>query len=149
MLVIIDFETFYSTRKSGIKKLWWCPSKRLDQSCIPEITFSKKEFQIWEFESFYILIFWSKFHFLGDCFRALKSVLFLFFIVGQPWWPTFLLSPPHPHPHPPHPYALLKKFIEIRGWLLLRFFICLHNQLSAFNSIIVQMSEKRDSSNRL
>ena len=31
---------------------------------------------------------------------------------------------------------------------LLTFFICLHNQLSSFNSIIVQMSEKRDSSNR-
>ena len=41
---------------------------------------------------------------------------------------------------------LLKKFIEIQGWLLLRFFICLHNQLCSFNSIIVQMSEKRDSS---
>ena len=27
-------------------------------------------------------------------------------------------------------------------------FICLHSQLSSFNSIIVQMSEKRDSSNR-
>ena len=38
-------------------------------------------------------------------------------------------------------------FIEIQGWLLLTFFICLHNQLSSFNSIIVQMSEKRDSSN--
>ena len=37
------------------------------------------------------------------------------------------------------------KFIEIQGWLLLTFFICLHNQLSSFNSIIVQMSEKRDS----
>ena len=33
-------------------------------------------------------------------------------------------------------------FIEIQGWLLLTFFICLHNQLSSFNSIIVQMSEK-------
>ena len=41
----------------------------------------------------------------------------------------------------------LQKFIEIQGWLLLTFFICLHNQLSSFNSIIVQMSEKRDSSN--
>ena len=29
------------------------------------------------------------------------------------------------------------------SWLLLTFFICLHNQLSSFNSIIVQMSEKR------
>ena len=44
--------------------------------------------------------------------------------------------------------ALLKKIIEIQGWLLLTFFICLHNQLSSFNSIIVQMSEERDSSNR-
>ena len=41
-----------------------------------------------------------------------------------------------------------QKIIEIQGWLLLTFFICLHNQLSSFNSIIVQMSEKRDSSNR-
>ena len=39
------------------------------------------------------------------------------------------------------------KFIEMQGWLLLTFFMCLHNQLSFFNSIIVQMSEKRDSSN--
>ena len=43
---------------------------------------------------------------------------------------------------------LLKKFIEIQGCLLLTFFIYLHNQLSSFDSIIVQMSEKRDSSNR-
>ena len=43
---------------------------------------------------------------------------------------------------------LVQKFFEIQGWLLLRFFICLHNQLSSFNSIIVQMSEKRDSSSR-
>ena len=38
-----------------------------------------------------------------------------------------------------------QKFIEIQGWLLLTFFMCLNNQLSSFNSIIVQMSEKRDS----
>ena len=42
--------------------------------------------------------------------------------------------------------ASVQKFIEIQGWLLLTFFICLHNQLNSFNSIIVQMSEKRDSS---
>ena len=36
----------------------------------------------------------------------------------------------------------VEKFIEIQGWLLLRFFICLHNQLRSFDSIIVQMSEK-------
>ena len=42
----------------------------------------------------------------------------------------------------------VQKFIEIQGWLLLLFFICLHNQLSSFNSIIIHMSEKRDSPNR-
>ena len=38
------------------------------------------------------------------------------------------------------------KIIEVQGWLFLALFMCLHNQLSSFNSIIVQMSEKRDSS---
>ena len=42
----------------------------------------------------------------------------------------------------------VQKFIEIQGWLLLTFFIYLHNQLSSFNSVIAQMSEKRDSLNR-
>ena len=52
----------------------------------------------------------------------------------------------------------VQKFTKIQGWLLLTFFICLHivtrncdyglhNQLSSFYSIIVQMSEKHDSSN--
>ena len=40
----------------------------------------------------------------------------------------------------------VQKFLEIQGWLLLTFFICLHNQLSSLNSIIVQMSEKHDPS---
>ena len=44
--------------------------------------------------------------------------------------------------------SLVQKFIEIQGCLLLTFFIYLHNQLSSFNSIILQMSEKRDSSNK-
>ena len=38
--------------------------------------------------------------------------------------------------------------IETNGWLLLTIFICLRNQLSSFNSIIVQVSEKRDSSGK-
>ena len=42
----------------------------------------------------------------------------------------------------------VQKFIEMQDWLLLTICICLHNQLSSFSSIIVQMSEKRDSSNR-
>ena len=33
------------------------------------------------------------------------------------------------------------KFIEIQGWMLLTFSICLLNQLSFLNSIMVQMSE--------
>ena len=37
----------------------------------------------------------------------------------------------------------IQKFIEIQDWLLLAFSICLHNQLSSFSSIIVQMSKKR------
>ena len=35
---------------------------------MPKALFSKKEFQIWYFESF---IFWSKFRLFGDCFRTL------------------------------------------------------------------------------
>ena len=42
----------------------------------------------------------------------------------------------------------LQKFIDIQGWLLLTFFICLQNQSSSFNSIIVQISEKHDPSSR-
>ena len=38
--------------------------------------FSKKQFRIWNFESF---IFWSKFRFLGDCFRTFQPVLFFNF----------------------------------------------------------------------
>ena len=37
----------------------------------------------------------------------------------------------------------LQKFFKIQGWLFLTLFICLHNQLSSFDSIIVLMSEKR------
>ena len=47
----------------------------------------------------------------------------------------------------------VQKFIEMEGWLLLKFFICLHMftyvyicfQLSSFNCIIVLESEKHDS----
>ena len=37
----------------------------------------------------------------------------------------------------------VQKLIEMEGWLLLTFFICLHSQLSSFNFIIVRMSQKR------
>ena len=43
----------------------------------------------------------------------------------------------------------VQKFIEIKGWVLLTFFMYLHNQLSSFNSINVQMIEKHDSLSRL
>ena len=42
----------------------------------------------------------------------------------------------------------VQKFSDIQGWLHLTFFICLHNQLCYFDSVIVQMSEKRDSLSR-
>ena len=41
-----------------------------------------------------------------------------------------------------------KNSLKYKVWLLPTFFISSHNQLSCFNSIIVQMSEKSDSSNR-
>ena len=40
---------------------------------------------------------------------------------------------------------LIQEFIEIEGQLLLTFFVCLHDQLGSFNSIILEMSEKHDS----
>ena len=42
----------------------------------------------------------------------------------------------------------VQKCIEIQGWMLQKFFICLHHPLNSFNLIMVQMSEKRDSSKR-
>ena len=43
----------------------------------------------------------------------------------------------------------VQKFIEIEAWLLLKFFICVHNQLSSIHSIAAyyrgQMFEKGDS----
>ena len=42
----------------------------------------------------------------------------------------------------------VQKFIEIQSWLLLTFFICLHNQLSSFNSIIVPRILERASTSR-
>ena len=36
--------------------------------------------------------------FLGNALRRFSQCFFLLFVVGQPWWPTFLLSlPPHHH----------------------------------------------------
>ena len=47
----------------------------------------------------------------------------------------------------------VQKFIEMKGWLLLTLFFCLHKQLNYFNSIIVRMSGRRfhqiDSKNEL
>ena len=42
----------------------------------------------------------------------------------------------------------VQEFNEIQGWLLLTFFIYLHNQLSSLNSVIVQISENHNSSSR-
>ena len=38
---------------------------------MPKIIFQKKEFQVWDFESFR---FWSKVHFLGDFFSAFFKI---------------------------------------------------------------------------
>ena len=57
---------------------------------------------------------------------------------------SFLFKPPCSHGR----LDSVQKFIEIQGWLLLTFFIYLHNQLSSSDDIIVHMSEKHDSSSR-
>ena len=57
----------FSATNSGKKKLWRYLKERVDWRCTPETVFWKKELQIWDFELF---IFWSKFRFLGDCFRT-------------------------------------------------------------------------------
>ena len=35
--------------------------------------------------------------FFGDCLRAISQCVFRLFIVDQPWWLIFLLSPPPDH----------------------------------------------------
>ena len=49
---------------------------RIKKQSIPEIIFSKREFQIWDFESF---IFWSEFRFWGLFYGVLASVCFFNF----------------------------------------------------------------------
>ena len=49
--------------------------------CMLEIIFSKKEFQMWDFESF---IFWSKFRCFGYCFRTFQSVFFFLILRRRP-----------------------------------------------------------------
>ena len=88
-----------SARKSGRKKKTPITSSgtsgQIYKRCMPEIIFSKKEFQIWDFESF---IFWSKFHFLWDCFKAFLPVFFFFFC-RQSTMVTDIFT----HPYPPSP----------------------------------------------
>ena len=53
--------------------------------------------------AFWITYILVQISFLGTalgCFR--QCFLFKFFVVGQPWWPTFLPPPPSP-PLPPTP----------------------------------------------
>ena len=83
----------FSARKSEIKKtlISTGTSGQIYKNFVcPKEYFQKKNSKYEIFESF---IFWSKFPFLGDGFRA-------FFVVGQPWWSTCLLSPAPPSPPP-------------------------------------------------
>ena len=81
-----------------------------------------------------LLIFW--FCCKGDLILKFFNENFYFQYLTIPTWKNL--------------YSLnsVQKFIEIQGWPLPTFFMCLHNQLSSSNSIIAQMFEKRDSSNR-
>ena len=44
------------------------------------------------------LYFGPSFVFWGVSLGRFNQCFFLFFVLGQPWWPTFLF-PPKPHPH--------------------------------------------------
>ena len=51
--------------------------------------FLLEKLQISGFKSF---VFWSKFRFLGLFYGILTSVILKCYVVGKPWWSTFLLS---------------------------------------------------------
>ena len=51
--------------------------------------FLLEKLQISGFKSF---AFWSKFRFLGLFYGILTSAILKFYVVGKPWWSTFLLS---------------------------------------------------------
>ena len=92
-------------RKSEIKKLWWCPLERVEEYVklvYPKYYFQKKKNPILRF--WIIFCFGPNFVFGGTPLGHFSKYYFLFFIVDQPWWPTFLLSSllPYTHPHPYH-----------------------------------------------
>ena len=61
---------------------------RIWKRYMPEIKFSKKELQIWDF----IWIIYIYFVLLESALGRLGQIIFNFFVIRQPWWPTFLLS---------------------------------------------------------
>ena len=67
-----------------------------------------------------IFYFGPNFVFWGIPLGRFSKYYFLFFVVGQPWWPTFLLSSllPHTHPHPYHKKKLRTALILCRIWFL-------------------------------
>ena len=87
------------------------------------------------------LVFKSEFHFLSeDSLEPNSTDISLSLLKRKTRFPLTILTGKI--------LFSVQKIFEIQGWLLLTFSICLHNQLSSFNSIVIQMSEKRDSSNR-
>ena len=75
-----------------------------------EILKLKDKLQIWDFES---VIFWSKFFFF-----VTASVILKFFFIGQPWWPTFVLSTPSSHRHKKASYSpetMNNDFIQLQA----------------------------------
>ena len=62
---------------------------------MPEIMFSKKELQIWDFQSF---IFWSKIRFWGTSFR----IFYLIFRCRPTMVANIFTQPPPPPPHHHH-----------------------------------------------
>ena len=70
---------------------------------MPEIIFSKKEFQMWYFESF---IFWSKYHYILGTALGRFSQFFFFSFCHRPTILADIFTQPSPPP-PPHRAPLL------------------------------------------
>ena len=102
------------------KKLWCCSLKRVDEYknvVCPKYYFQKKNSK---YDILNHLYFGPNFV-LGTALRRFSQcIFFLFFVIDQPWWPTFLPSPPLPPYHKKASYGpefyYKFEFILCKNW---------------------------------
>ena len=97
---MISFASFcwlwdFSARKSEIKKktLMMSTGTYVRKLYVQNNIF-KKAIQDMGFWIIYNLV---QISFFGRLLKGILAIVFLFFPISQPWWPTFLLSPPSHH----------------------------------------------------